>query len=234
MSPHQDTDKPPLSLRQRLESWIREKAIDPISARMKSAAAVNDPLSWDDMKMMTLFGVGLVAVGSLVAGAMAGWALLPAIGGWAGAQLAMAAVAGTALTTGSFLGLNAAGWLGGLAGLAAGAAASMVPLSRKTTRNSEYSIQSILTPGIDRKIDQTSDGKLIIDPADLPHTKQKVSEVIKTYRLGESISDTAGITAALAGAFAGAALGMTAAGLIKAAEARQFIYNAGRKPTPPS
>lgn len=233
MDPHTKTNQPPSSLRLRLESWIRKKAIDPITERLKSAASVNEPLSWDDTKMLTLFGGGVLAVAGLVAGVVAGWAILPAIGGWAGAQLATAAATGTALATGSFLGLNAAGWLGALAGLAAGAAASMVPLSRKTTRNTEYRIQSVITPDLDHKIDQTPDGKLIIDPSDLPHTKQNVSETIETYRLGEGISDTTGITTSLAGAFAGAALGITAAGLIKAAEARQFIY-AGRKPAPPA
>lgn len=240
MNQPENHTEPPPSFKHRVRTFLNEKIIRPAKnhltpARTGQEAEENGPtpLSWEDAKMITLAGAGLMAIAGLLVGAAAGWVVLPALAGWAGAQLATAATAGTALATGSLLGLNAAGWLGAVAGLAAGAVAALAPLSRKITRTSEYRVQSIITPDIDYKIDQTPEGKLIIDPEDLPHTKEKVSETIKTYRLGDGISDTAGITTALAAAFAGAALGMTTAGLIKAAEARQFIY-AGRRPTPPS
>lgn len=240
MNPSEDQPNSSPAFRHRIRAMLDARILGPVQKHLKAADTPLDPekgtatpLSWEDAKMMTLAGAGLTALGGLLVGAAAGWALLPAIAGWAGAQLATAAATGTALATGSLLGLNAAGWLGALTGLAAGAAAALVPLSRQITRTSEYRVQSIILPDMDHKIDETADGKLIIAPQDLPHTKQKISETIKTYRLGDGISDTAGITTALAGAFAGAALGMATAGLVKAAEARQFIY-AGRRPTPPA
>lgn len=200
----------------------------------------DEKFGWAETGLLSLTGAAALGLGGLVAGAVAGWLVLPAVAAWAGATLAASAATGTALATGSLLGLNAAGWAGALAGVAIGALVSLVPLSRTTEKKTEYKIQSVLTPDIEHEVETDAFGRMSVDPRNLPHTKVNETLTTKSYRLGDLAEDTVGVTTGLVTAFAGAALGAGVAGLVKLAEVRQGIYGqtprsgAKQPPTPPS
>lgn len=199
----------------------------------------DEKFGWAEAGLVTAIGAAALGIGGLIVGAVAGWLVFPAVAAWAGATLAASAATGTALATGSLLGLNAAGWAGAVAGIAIGALVSLVPLSRTTEKKTEYKVQSILTPDIEQEIETDTYGRMSIDPRKLPHTKVNETITTKSYRLGDLAEDTVGVTTGLVTAFAGAALGASVAGLVKLAEMRQGIYSNARPaakqpPTPPS
>ena len=189
----------------------------------------DEKFGWAETGLFTLIGAAALGLGGLVAGTIAGWFVLPVIVAWAGATMATSATLGTTFATGSFLGLNAAGWVGALGGFVAGALASLIPLSRTTEKKTEYKVRSTITPDIEHELKPDGLGCLSLDPRKLPHVKVTETITSKAYRLGDLAEDTVGITAGLVAAFTGAALGAGVAGLVKLAETRQAIY--GRTPS---
>lgn len=208
----------------------------------KSKEALNEfsgeKLGWVEAGLMSLTGAAIFGIGGLIVGAVGGWFVLPAVAGWAGATIATSAAAGTALATGSFLGLNAAGWGGAIGGLVMGALASLTPLSHRAEKKTEYKVQSILTPDIEDKVEEDAGGRPIIDLRALPRIKVNEITTTKSYRLGDLMEDTVGTSTGLVGLFTGAAVGVIVAGIVKLAEARHSVYDFRRKPSadeaPPS
>lgn len=197
----------------------------------------DEKFGWAETGLLSLTGAAALGLGGLVAGAVAGWFVLPVIVAWAGATMATSAAIGTTFATGSFLGLNAAGWAGALGGFVAGALASLIPLSRTTEKKTEYKVQSIVTPDIEHELKPDGLGRMSLDPRKLPHLKVTETITSKAYCLGDLAEDTVGITAGLVAAFTGAALGAGVAGLVKLAETRQAIYSrtpsGGKRPPAP-
>lgn len=191
----------------------------------------DEKFGWAETGLFTLIGAAALGLGGLVAGAIAGWFVLPAVAAWAGAAIATSATIGTTFAAGSFLGLSAAGWAGAVGGMVLGALASLVPMSRRTEKKTEYKVQSIITPDIEDKIATDEFGRMSVDPRNLPHLKVTETLTSKAYRLGNLSEDTMGVVTGLAGAFAGAALGLSVAGIVKLAETRQGIYNYGDTPS---
>ena len=210
---------------------------DRLLAALDKAQAKFDNFSkstwgWAETGVVTAIGAAALGFGGLIVGAIAGWLVLPAVAAWAGATMATTAAAGTALATGSLLGLNAAGWAGAIGGIVAGALASLVPLSRRTEKKTEYNLQSIITPDIEHEIKTNEFGQMSVDPRNLPHVKMNETTTIKTYRVGDLFEDALGVTTGLMGAFAGAAVGATIAGIVKVSEARKAVYDNYRDHTP--